>query len=294
VAAARQETVLQGLPPDLSRQLTDLARQAGANQKRAKIMGGSATAATVATVVSFFFSWQLGVALLIAAIVLWVMFASAPMRGLDLERVALARDVVDVLAADASTKSPMVVTVRHGDMFRFGEVKDRDKTGSVETIRAEDTWLSLRTRMQDRSALRLEVGQSGKQKSKQKRKYTRSQAQMVDEIAVTLRVPSDRYPDLSRLTAFLEPQKLRQGTSLTVGRVQVAEQTVRFSAVSGTHTRSTGRGGATSTGNAAHRITPEKILGALAYLYGGLSQCAALPAAPARKAMDGPRQPGSA
>ena len=154
-------------------------------------------------------------------------------------------------------------------------------TGRVNFSEHEDRWLSLEGRMQDGSVFKLAVTQTGKRKAKPKRKYTKIQDRVQEEISLVMRVSPEQYPHLERLQAALHPERLQTHALLALKGLAVEGPLLRLRAETGQRSRLTGRYGAQEAGQ-EQGMTAGKIISLLAFLFAGLSHCRAdAPPAPA-------------
>jgi hypothetical protein len=223
-----------------------------------------------------------GALFLAGAIAVTIVWSSYRAADLDDARLSLATDLVSALATDFSNKSPVQLDLRHGDLFRFGTASNQRAEGSLLAGRVyrsehEDTWFSLRGRMQDRSGLRLAVTTTAKRKQKRKRKYTKVTDRMRDRVTLSLRLSAETYPHLDRLRSSIHPQRLSSRAGLQITDVQVRPPIVRVTAVTGLRGGQTNRYGRQET-EAEQQITGAKLVALLALVYAGLTYCRAEPA----------------
>lgn len=244
-------------------------------EKKRKQFGTIALITGIAGVPLLMFVTPLGCLSFLVFIPCLVLYIKNVQRDLDDERLEMARDLLTSLRPDLSEKSPVEVVIRHGDMFRFGTTANQRSEGNWMSGRVnysdhEDTWLSFRGRMADGSTLKLEVSTSAKRKSKPKRKYTKINDRMRDEVEVVLRVPEGQYPHLERLEGALRPDLLQQNGQMTASGLSLQPGLVRLSATPGMRTGFSGRGGRSENGP---KIQVRHMVSVLAFLYGGLGAC---------------------
>lgn len=312
--AERQITTLQGMVDQILPQLQSIrAADTVGDAERKRLGNRTALFSGLgcgAMFLSFFLMGLLapvGVLLLLGGGVLLVIGIVTGMKkgkldklDLDNTRLQLANDLLLTLRPDLSEKRPVGLTMAHGEAVQHGTKTEEQKqgtwlTGQITTSEHEDEWLRLRGRFADGTIFRLEVTQETKRKSKPKRKYTKVRDRSREKIQLTLRVSQQLYPHLDRLAASLQPQLLMNHAGLQVLGTQVNGNVVRIAARTGVYGRLQGRYGASHSGQENH-LNPTKVVGLLAFLYGGLTRCRA--EAPANAPVTGshipPYAPGPA
>jgi hypothetical protein len=290
--ATRQVTSLAGTPAQVAAQLRvvraeDMAQdtERAITQRRAGWTFGGGCAGAIAT---FFLFALLGpfapvvlagaLGLLVVGIVNMVRASRMSEMDLDNERLAFANELIETLAPDFSDKKALALTLRHGDSVRFGipaatRTEGGWLTGRVNFSEHEDTWFSLGGRLQDGSLFKLAVTQVVKRKSKPKRKYTKVTDRCRDEVTLVMRVPQAAYPHLDRLQASLQPQRLAQHAGMALTVLQAQGASIRAKAVTtGYCTKQVLRYSRPESG-VEHRMSAQKVIGLLAFLYSGLSHC---------------------
>jgi hypothetical protein len=289
--ATRQVTVLQDTMPNLLTRL-QLVRGGDAVNDRQRTRSGwlGGTLLTLGILGGFFSLVLLGTylplglfallvsgLLLIGGIVFLVQFNQLKAADLDNDRLALAQELLETLAPDLSPKRPLHLSLWHGDCFHWGTVTGKRTEGYWLTGRTTysehaDRWLSLSGRLQDGSVFKLSVTQSGKRKSKAKRKYTKMHERSEERVRLSLRVPPALYPHLDRLQGALLPDRLQGHAGLILRAFQVQGNVVRLTAESGLFVRQVLRYSRPEGGH-EHRMTAGKLVSLLAFLYSGLSHC---------------------
>ena len=298
-AVDRQITNFQGSADEILPQLqVTAARDAVGDEERRKVgnkVGWLTGGGCVSLIASFFFLGMfppLGVLLIIACVVLFVFAAifgkqKAGLDKLDLDndRLALAQELLRSLSADLETKRALALTLCHGAATEKGQKTEEHTegswlTGKVTTSDFEDAWLRLGGRLADGSIFRLQVTQETKRKSKPKRKYTKISDRSREKIQLSLRVSQQRYPHLERLQSSLNPQLLANHVALQVCGFQSGGNVIRLAARTLPYSSVKGRYGTAQNGQET-KLNTGKVLGLLAYLYGGLSNCGPEPGAQA-------------
>lgn len=293
MAAARQVTTLQGTAPELIAQLSSLRSQDTTNDAARQRFGCLGGAGIIIGIAGGFFSLLMaaerGAVGLLGLVVAALLLAGGiyctvrwnQLRTVDLDspRLDLVQELLVALGQDLSDKKPLTLTLAHGDCFQFGRVTDQRSegtwmTGKVDISAREDTWLELGGRLQDGSVFKLSVTESGKRKSKPKRKYTKIQDRIKEEVSVLLRVSPEVYPHLDKLQNTVHPDRLQGNTYLHLDRLQVEGGVVRLRAETGLYVRRILRSSRPETGQ-ENRLTAAKLVSLLAFLYAGLSHCRA-------------------
>lgn len=289
--AKRQETVLQEPAPVLLDHLAQLAAADQRDDRARGRAGGAGCAMAFGALVGFFFllpvlgamSPALGIlgalaslGLLVGAILSWIRWHRLTAADLDNERLQIARDFLGLLAQDLSQKSPVSLTLRHGDSVQFGTKSNERREGGifagVNHSEHEDAWLSVGGRLQDGSVFRLSVTRFIKRKAKPKRKYTKTNDRIRDEIRLALRVPADHYPHLERLQAALPADRLTQHAMMSLTSFRQEAATVRVEATTLPWGQISLRSGSRQL-NAEHRLNGTRLASLMAFLYAGLSRC---------------------
>lgn len=291
--ATRQVTTLQGTAPELIARLSSLRSQDTSNDAARTRFGCLGGALIVIAVAAGFFSLVMAaefgavglLGLLVAALLLAGGIVSTvkwnQLRAVDMDspRLDLVQELLLTLAPDLSDKKPLTLTLAHGDCFQFGKVNEQRSegtwmTGKVDIQSREDTWLDLGGRLQDGSVFKLSITEVGKRKSKPKRKYTKIQDRIHEQIALLIRVSPEIYPHLERLQNAVHPERLQGNTLLHLEGLQVEGNVIRIRAETGLYVRRVLRSSRPETGQ-ENRVNAGKLVSLMAFLYAGLSHCRA-------------------
>ncbi len=270
---ARQESLLQGTPADLSTQIGGLLALDRQREKQRKLFGGLGLAAGIPGCLLTFVFFPIGLPLLALGIGLGVVWNKFAKCDLDETRLQLAQGFLAKLAPDISLKAPVEVTIRHGDAFEHGESLEDRKWGVVRYQTTRDEWFGVQAKLHDHTVLVLEATLCGKRKSRSKRKYTKTKDRDRDVVRVALRVDPQQYPRLAQLPNLLDPKRLTAHTGMTVQGVRVEENRIHLVAVTDPRMTLIGRASHRTEQGAQNRLTPEKLVGLLAFVYGGLTRC---------------------
>ena len=284
--ANRQETILQGTAPLLLAQLGVIAGNDQVVEAKRSQTAWIGWVLMIAGFAMLFVLPALGILLWAAALVDLVLWRGYRATDLDNERIALARDLVVALEPDLSTKTPARLVIRHGGAVRFG-TKSNERTegsalgGRVHLSEHEDDWFLFQARLRDKSSVRVEITETAKSKRKPKRKYTKTAERFRQKIAVTARLPAEVYPHLDRLKGAVRQDPLRTHALVSLARLDVQPPVARASAVTGEYLRLGGRSGVAEY-HLEHKISADKVVSLLTFLYAGLSHCRAdaAPSAP--------------
>ena len=276
IMAQRQSTTLQGPPAQMRSQLEAVAATDQVVGGRRSLCAALSWILGALAALCFFTGlWPLGIPFALGAVVAAIFWSNYRGADLDNKRLELAATLLTKLREDLPEKAAGSITIRHGDCFTFGALKDSAQAGMSSGARSEsreDKWFAWKSRLSDGSACGLAITASGKRKSKSKRKYTKINERLRDKITLSLRLPAQRYPHLELLEQNLQRAALQTRAGLTISGVQTRGSQVRVIAQSGEYGRLLGRGGATPFGE-ENRTDAAKLLELLASVYGGLSHC---------------------
>lgn len=287
----RQITNLQGTPDQILPQLQVVRSQdavGDAERRREGTKLGWFTGLGCAAIFGSFFllgifpplgvvGMVIGGVLLVFAVIVGRKKSALDKLDLDNDRLALVQEMVQSLTADLRAGRPLALTLCHGNAAEKGIKTEEHKegtwlTGTVTTSDFEDDWLRLRGRFSDGSIFRIQVTQETKRKSKPKRKYTKVTDRNREKVQISLRVSAQRYPNLERLNQILNPQALANHVGLQVCGLQATGNVVRVVARTWPYTQRRLRYGTQQAGQ-ENKLSTGKVLGLLAFIYGGLSNC---------------------
>lgn len=282
--AIRQESVHQGTPADLISQLAALEAQDAEGDARRARVGGMSCLLFVGVVVCIFVGVNLpglggvllfvGLAVLVAAIVTTARYFKLQAADLDGDRLRLAREFVSMLAEDLSEKAPVSVTLRHGDAAQFAPATNQRTVGGTRYADYQDVWLTLRGRLQDGAMLRMSVTRVVKRKSKSKRKYTKINDRIHEQIKLALRLPTERYPHLDRLQSVLPADRLGGQARMQLTGFRVNGPSVQAVVATFPWASNTLRSGK-SEAHPENKLTSDKLVSLMAFLYAGVNRCRA-------------------
>ncbi len=278
--ATRQETVLRGTPPLLLAQLGLVSAQDRVVESRRRLTAWLGWLLLIAGFVILFSGSPIGLVLLVAAIVVFIVWRGYRSADLDNDRLQLVQGLISIIQDDLSETTPAELTLRHGSCVQYGTASNQRTEGSWATGRVqlsehEDTWLNFKARLRDKSSLQLTVTELDKRKAKPKRKYTKTMDRIREKIALTVRVPTDRYPHLERLQEALRTDQLQTHAGLTVTGIRTEPPSVvRLGAISGEFIRRTLRSGTSLVGQ-ENQLTADKLASLMLLVYAGLSRCGA-------------------
>ncbi len=192
-------------------------------------------------------------------------------------RIELARTFFEVIGHDVPRRNQCAVSISFDDYRIHGQLVEKQKAGffgSIRTFKYRDSWFSARGLLYDGNRFRLTIDQTIHRKEKAKRKYTKINERIEEQITLVLKVSAETYPNLPQLQ--LTPGKFN---GLHITRTDVRNGMVRVRCETPQATTVKGRSGTQAWGydNLADGATLLKLF---VFVYSKLQDCRAAQAAP--------------
>jgi hypothetical protein len=196
-------------------------------------------------------------------------------QDMEDRRLALALQFFEVLGRDVPKKARCALEVNFDGYQNHGQLVEQQGGGwmnPVRTLKYADTWFTARGTLHDGNQFRIAVEQSVRRKEKRKRKYTKVNERIAEEVVLTLKISPESYPNHQKLAQMLTTGGME---GLRVTRAQVENGVARVVGETSLFVRNTGRAGAQTTTGDQHLATGDTLLRLFLYVYDKLQQCRA-------------------
>ena len=225
-------------------------------------------------ILTVFFSIHLLVVLLVPClgVAIFSTVRRSYFAGEDIEnrRLSGPQHFLEILGNDVPRKGKCTLSLNFDGYLKHGKLVS--KSGSFLTgtqAMYQDNWLSAKGILCDGSVFRFGIDQYVSRKERKKRKYTKVAERKLEKLNLSLKVSPDAYPEWQQLATLLQPGPVN---SLQVTRVNVANNTIRVTAVTPPFRKVTGRTGTQVSGSEV-LTDGDMMLQLFVYVYAQLQQC---------------------
>jgi hypothetical protein len=222
-----------------------------------------------------------GIACLICMIYWIVQSSRWSAQDMEDRRLALALKFFEVLGRDVPKKAKCAVDINFDGYLQHGQLLEQQGGGWLNPITVKkfaDTWFTARGRLSDGNQFRVSIEQVVRRKEKRKRKYTKVNERIVEEVTLALKISPESYPNWQQLAQTLTTGGV--DGSLNVTRVQALDGIARIVGEMPMMVSNKGRYG-TQTSGENHLATGDTLLRLFLYVYDKLQRCQAEQAASA-------------
>ncbi len=196
-------------------------------------------------------------------------------EDLENRRLALIHRFFQVLGQDIPRRQQCAVTASFDDYRRHGRLvahSNGSLFNPISTFKYEDQWFLARGRLLDGTRFKVSITQTIHRKEKRKRKYTKVNERVSEDVTLLLTLDPAAYPNVARVAGLLQPRPLEQ---VEIRRAQVQGQTIRLTARTPELQRFIGRGGSTQEHGSAGLASGDLLLWLLSYVYAQLQEARA-------------------
>ncbi|MHB9025621.1 MAG: hypothetical protein ACYC7E_15870 [Armatimonadota bacterium] len=195
-------------------------------------------------------------------------------QDMEDRRLMLAQRFLEVIGQDVPGRAQCSVGISFDHYKTHGKLVEKEGGGWLNPItryKYQDTWFSARGRLYDGNRFRATIEQTIHRKEKAKRKYTKVNERVIEEVTLVLRVSQEGYPNWAQLAQALQPGVV-EGVQIT--GVQVTNGSVRIKGKTPASIQRTGRAGTQSEG-ADNLASGDTLLKLFLYVYSQLQNCRA-------------------
>ena len=219
-----------------------------------------------------------GILTLVMGIISSIQYAKWKKENIEDRRLELVTQLFAVLGRDIPRRAKCAVNVSFDDYRTHGTQVSLDKEGmfgSLKRYKYEDTWFTARGMLYDSNRFKITITQNVHRKEKAKRKYTKINERIQEEITLLLKVSPESYPNVDRLAPALQATVFE---GLQVTRMLAEGNLLRITCATPPATRLQGRYGTNASGW-ENLATGDTVLRLFLAVYGKLQECRATQAA---------------
>jgi len=218
----------------------------------------------------------------VLSLVVGIIFSSQSSKwgkqNIEDRRLDLVTQLFSVLGRDIPRRAKCAVNVSFDDYRTHGTQVSLDKSGflgNLKRYKYDDTWFTARGLLYDNNRFKITITQTVHRKEKSKRKYTKVNERIQEEVTLLLKVSPESYPHIEKLAPALQST---QFDGLQITRMLAQGDLLRITCATPPAVRVVGRYG-TNTDGWDNLATGDTVLKLFLAVYGKLQECRAEQAA---------------
>lgn len=193
-------------------------------------------------------------------------------QDMENRRLALAHHFFAMIGKDVPRKAKCGINLDFDGYRVHGKLLAEEKGGwqnPISRFKYEDTWFTARGLLYDGNRFRISITQTVNRKEKRKRKYTKVNERITEEVTLLLRVSAESYPGCAQLAQLLHTGEVN---GLRITRAEVHKGMVRVACETSPGLQVSDRSGTRTIGQDT-LANGDTLLRLFLYVYALLQQC---------------------